>query len=208
MANLNQSDFLRLRTASELKGKIREVLSVKEIIELAEKKIIPHYILTNPLTKEETYCFMSSEVNEWYINNYIKREECDYEQNLVFLKLDYKDWQVSHEDAIPAELSMIRNLYKFPFKSSVLTPTVVYFLCNKGKMVYVGQTVNLSTRVNQHLQSDKKFTDVFFIPCQPGTVERIEASLITHFQPEYNVKIYNSPLDEVNSILNTLNKQN
>lgn len=188
MANLQDIDLSKLKKVEDIKGKIKEFLTNEEITELARTKIIPHYILRHPITGVETYCFYTGAVNEWFERNCLRYEECKYEQNLIFVKFDYEAHKVNHQDEVPAGLSKIKSLYKYPYKEQTCIPPSVYFLCEKGKVVYVGQSVNLLARLQTHFNEGlKKFTDVYFVPVQINQLAKFETSLINHFQPEYNI---------------------
>lgn len=61
---------------------------------------------------------------------------------------------------------------------------VVYFLCLSGKIVYVGQTVNLLQRVRSH--GDKVFDSVFFVSVEKDQLLKTEAKYIRQLKPPYN----------------------
>lgn len=62
----------------------------------------------------------------------------------------------------------------------------VYFLFDKGVLVYVGETDNLFRRIGQHIAEGKKQFDSFEIyPCADR--KRLEGFLIRTLSPKYNV---------------------
>lgn len=68
----------------------------------------------------------------------------------------------------------------------------VYCLCDdKCKVVYVGSTTNLVSRVEQHILDNKLFTRVFYIACDnEADMLNIEKGFISKFKPDYNRTLY------------------
>lgn len=62
----------------------------------------------------------------------------------------------------------------------------IYFLINDGEIVYVGQSVNVFSRVSSHAQAGKQFTSVKFLPCEPEKMNEIEGLLIRLLSPKLN----------------------
>ena len=57
----------------------------------------------------------------------------------------------------------------------------IYFLINSGKIRYVGQTINIHHRIDQHRRGGREFDSYSFIPCereQLNELERIYRDLI------------------------------
>jgi hypothetical protein len=61
----------------------------------------------------------------------------------------------------------------------------VYFLRSKGQIVYVGQSVNILSRVGQH-QVDKEFDGVSFVRCKKESLNDVEGFFISLLQPKLN----------------------
>lgn len=61
----------------------------------------------------------------------------------------------------------------------------VYCLMNDETVVYVGQTVNLFSRVGDHAKS-KIFDRVFWFKCRAQDVDFIEKALIKYYKPPKN----------------------
>ena len=61
----------------------------------------------------------------------------------------------------------------------------IYFLKRAGKIVYIGQTKNVTARIPMH-RASKKFDEVEKIPCSFANLNRLERKLIKKHQPEYN----------------------
>lgn len=63
----------------------------------------------------------------------------------------------------------------------------IYFLAKKDWLVYVGQSVDIIARVWQHRREGKKdFDFVFWRPCAPEDLSRLERQYIDMFMPRYN----------------------
>jgi|TARA_R110000803_G_scaffold184984_1_gene247317 predicted GIY-YIG superfamily endonuclease len=70
----------------------------------------------------------------------------------------------------------------------------IYFLYNKGKLVYIGQTDMFARRLSQHISENKKKFDSFKIRYHIENVnvrENTEKRLIKKYHPKYN-KIHNN----------------
>lgn len=65
-------------------------------------------------------------------------------------------------------------------------PPCVYFLMKEGRVVYVGQTVELRRRIKSH-RVEKDFDDVYFMPVPRKNLGAVEADLITSLRPPLNV---------------------
>jgi hypothetical protein len=62
--------------------------------------------------------------------------------------------------------------------------TGVYFLIGGNKVVYVGQSVNVYTRVSEH--HDKLFDSFAFIPCEREMLNTLESLYIHVLRPPLN----------------------
>lgn len=67
----------------------------------------------------------------------------------------------------------------------VQTCSAVYFLCQTGKIIYVGKTINLSARIGWH-SAEKKFDSVFYLPTQRKKLGSLERHFIRLFKPRMN----------------------
>ena len=62
----------------------------------------------------------------------------------------------------------------------------VYFLFDKGELVYIGESDNLFRRIGQHIYEKRKVFDAFEIyPCADR--KRLEGFLIRLLHPKYNI---------------------
>lgn len=62
----------------------------------------------------------------------------------------------------------------------------VYFLIRGNEIVYVGQSVNVPSRINQH-RKDKRFDRAVYVPCTRQRVSALERHWIERLDPEYNL---------------------
>jgi len=195
----------RLKRLEECKGKIREIIGDEGIMQLAKDNLIPHYVIYNPITKEESIWFMSGELNQWFDQNCLSYRQGFFEQSYNFMYFD-KDLHKADEEA-PEELLNIRNLYCLP-KGIITTPPGVYFLCKNGEIVYIGQAINVAARITTHITEGlKDFDQIYYISCQRHRLNDLEMALIRMYKPKYN-KVGTGKMTDHNkqileSILNT-----
>lgn len=64
----------------------------------------------------------------------------------------------------------------------------VYFLFHGNQLVYVGQSVDVISRVHNHrVENIKKFTNFAHFECNRKMMDEIEKFYIYKFQPRYNI---------------------
>ena len=61
----------------------------------------------------------------------------------------------------------------------------IYFLLKEKKIVYIGQSVNIFSRINAHTK-DKDFDEVRFFKCQREDLDKVEIFFIKLIKPELN----------------------
>lgn len=61
----------------------------------------------------------------------------------------------------------------------------VYFLMEKGKIVYVGKSVGLHSRLRTHIKNNIPFDEAFFIEVEPKWNLHVEYVFAFRFQPKY-----------------------
>ena len=64
-------------------------------------------------------------------------------------------------------------------------PTGIYFLIKEKKIVYIGQSTNIFTRITTHAKY-KKFDSYSYIPCDQSILDKLESLYIHVYQPELN----------------------
>jgi excinuclease UvrABC nuclease subunit len=68
----------------------------------------------------------------------------------------------------------------------------VYFLVQNDEIVYVGQTLNINSRIEHHLE-DKKFNRVFYLSMSKRGLDEAETVFIQALKPKYNRRIRDKP---------------
>lgn len=64
--------------------------------------------------------------------------------------------------------------------------TGIYFLIDANKIVYVGQSVNIFSRVSQHYNDKKQFTSFAYIVCEKNILDKMESLYIHLLKPKLN----------------------
>ena len=60
----------------------------------------------------------------------------------------------------------------------------IYFLFANGQLMYVGRSINLWRRIEEHKR--RSFDSYSFVPCQVADLTRLEARYIDKFKPPWN----------------------
>lgn len=94
-----------------------------------------------------------------------------------------------HEDRpcikdIPEEISGISELKECQFQ---IISSCIYFLCDGKKILYVGQSKNLYSRLSQHIEGEKRFNRVLYFYVQPNELDSVELKLIKALKPPLNI---------------------
>jgi excisionase family DNA binding protein len=66
----------------------------------------------------------------------------------------------------------------------------IYFLINENDVVYIGQSVNIHSRIAQHKNS-KTFDKFSYIECEKSELSHLEVKYIKKFKPKYNLNCVN-----------------
>ncbi len=78
-------------------------------------------------------------------------------------------------------------VYRYPVEGTIYGH--VYLLLKKSKVVYVGQTVNLATRITVHRNKfGRRFDEVYHIYVKRDWLTAVEARLIKLLQPALNLR--------------------
>jgi len=99
-------------------------------------------------------------------------DEIDDEQNIS--KSEITDLRLSY---MKEHVSGLEKFIEHPS---------VYFLFEKGVLVYIGKSIHLSSRIRQH-RDTKVFDEIYHIPIEERMLESVETALITFFQPKLNI---------------------
>tara|TARA_R110002012_G_scaffold306394_1_gene511074 strand:- start:226 stop:921 length:696 start_codon:yes stop_codon:yes gene_type:complete len=87
------------------------------------------------------------------------------------------------EDALGIELLSSNSIVE---KSKAFNPVPgIYFLIKDSEVVYVGQSINVYSRVNTHSQ-DKDFNKIHVLPCGIEELDDLESAYIHHLHPRLN----------------------
>lgn len=66
----------------------------------------------------------------------------------------------------------------------------VYFLLDRGKVVYIGRSVNCYVRIGTHFdECTKVFDSYYVIECKEKELDDLEMQYIGKFMPKYNVVV-------------------
>lgn len=76
---------------------------------------------------------------------------------------------------------------------SVQPKVGVYFLFDKGVLVYIGQSTDIHRRIQDHKQN-KIFDSYGFVECDVRELDKKEKSLIKLYNPKYNITHNNQQL--------------
>lgn len=94
---------------------------------------------------------------------------------------------------IPEALRDIEGIEQY---SPELKHGYVYFLVNKDKIVYIGQTTHLRNRIRQHKRSRKNFDSAYSIRIPKDRLTAVEGEFIQKYRPHYN-QMHNGDSDVV-----------
>lgn len=178
----------RLQPIEKCNGKMKRLLGDDVILQLAKDGMCPHYILVNPLSKEEMVLFSATELESWIEKNYLFYKEGNFTPSFEFIHFNRELNRVSHKE-VPVELSQLGDdLFELPF-DYINTPPGIYFLCKDNKIMYVGQSTSIVSRIATHIKENtKQFDRIFFIVCPAHKLDEIETELIKRFYPPLNIK--------------------
>ena len=66
----------------------------------------------------------------------------------------------------------------------------IYFLISEKRIVYVGQSTNVFSRVYTHMQT-KQFDSYVYMPCEKDMLDKLESLYIHFLTPELNGNFHN-----------------
>lgn len=179
-------DINKLKSASQLTGKLKEIFSEEELIEMAKQGLCPHYVIRNPLNNTEGIYFIQTEITDWINDNLLKQKRYKIEQNIVLHYVDYEHHKIAETDVVPSELTRVNGLLKLPL-CMINTPPGIYFLCKGPQIVYIGKAKNVYSRILNHINEEKKdFNQVYFISCHVNNLTTFERALIRYYRPPLN----------------------
>ena len=188
--------FKQLVSSKKIK-ELREWLPKKTLEKYEDQGLVPHYVFNGKKA------YMVNEVINW-----IKEElvEC-YDGFKLISKFYSFSAGIKKPKVIPNELiKHSEELVEFP----MCTPSCVYFLLDNIEIVYIGQSINLATRISQHMLV-KDFNKVLYLPVPQENLLSVERFFIEHLTPKYNNETFlkhkkfiykDRKIDEVDMLIN------
>lgn len=139
-----------------------------------------------------------------------RKEEHEAKENerLIRIKqaeLDSINAELSDAKVKLVEFGSIREGMRIDFKSSMSEVDIVrgssaahsqvgvYFLIKSGRIVYVGQSVQVATRIESH-KNTKDFDSFSFITCDVRELDYLESFYIFKFSPPLNGRMSNGAI--------------
>jgi len=187
----------KLRVAKELPKKVLDTIAMQLIKKLpdgtlempthddislyldglAEEHKVDHFILNGEYGKLTLF---DSET----VLDALRIIEVKAKHHTSVVKIQCYDDPVTAKDKIPKEIESIKELFKVP---DVIynAGSCVYFLCKDDRVVYVGKSVNIQSRLQQHLK-EKEFDKVYYIRVSPSQLDTVESALIAMLRPVLN----------------------
>lgn len=168
-------NFPKLLDAEEIAPKIH--LKPERLLNLAEAGVAPCIRIDGGKPR-----FLRIDVMEWAAKNLVHVQEA---RNLpdkfaVLLEAPKPDLTEIPKPLLPMadKISILPNYW---------IPPCVYFLCSEGKIMYIGQTIALNSRIDAH-KKDKKdgFDRILWIQVPEEMLLSIENSYIKLLHPPWN----------------------
>lgn len=181
-------DSSKLKFSEELGVKVQRLLSSEDIDSLAEKELVPHYRLLNPLTNKIKYMYHNSEIMD-FIDKHLLANIKQVKPKTI-LSFGSSGFSLVEDSFTPKELRPLQNDIYEVDPGLINAPSGIYFLYEKEELVYIGQSVNVIQRGFTHTSENKKvFSKQYFIKIPKNCLLETENVLINYFKPKYN-KIY------------------
>jgi len=165
-------------SAEEISEKLEGTLSPERILSLADAGYCPHYRID-----DGEPVFKITEVKAWIGANLTYHEKGnDFPLNLkVFIK-------GQQPDAIKKAPTAIQYIKELVVIEIWKYPPGVYFLCDGDEVVYVGQSVEVLSRLAVH-QRDKKFDRAYVLPVPHEELDAVEGAFIRALKPSLNGRV-------------------
>lgn len=163
-----------LQTAEAIAEKVS--VPAKRLIELADDGFAPHWRID-----EGEPLFKASQLKAWLAANLMQHHEGaplpDKPINIVL------DAPPADPSGVPLALRNTENLRDITHAANL--PSGIYFLCQDKQIQYIGQSVSVASRINEHLKR-VECDRVFLLPWPRDDLNRIEGALIRHLKPPLN----------------------
>ncbi|MGB9390472.1 MAG: GIY-YIG nuclease family protein, partial [Xanthobacteraceae bacterium] len=139
----------------------------QRLLDLADAQLAPHWRIDGGPPQ-----FVLSELREWASRELLKKYDGRSIPTNLFIVYE------AGETNLRAAPKAIQDLQGLRDATELLQlRSGIYFLCELGHVVYVGQSVNVGGRVGNH-RGGKDFDRIFFLPWPRFDLTRIEAALI------------------------------
>lgn len=162
--------------------KYRFTFTKKEVVEWCDSGYLPHHRFTG-----KGYLFVWKEVKDWIDNNaviQVSPKNVDWVGNTVYIPTN------EMPNRVPLELmSFEKNLHHF---DTSIFFSGIYFLVKKGRVVYIGQSINILGRIDQHKYHGKQFDQIFFLPVPKSKLNEVERAFIKKLKPSEQGVMYES----------------
>jgi hypothetical protein len=154
--------------ASELTG-----VSAARLVELATAGFAPHYCVDGGPPQ-----FRSMEIQAWAKDNLVVACQGMPMPRMATL------W--TEETASPCHDAPRAIRHLDGLRCCAVPPRLcgIYFLCEAGEVVYVGQSIDVYSRVPQH--KGKSFDAVYLFPSPASELDRMEGAFIRLLRPRLN----------------------
>lgn len=181
-ANLySRTGFPELLTPSEA-SKIT-MIDEERLLQLARSGHAPCAVIDD--TK---YFFFKKDIMEWVKANILRIQDGkklgDDLKVCVTKRADFSN--------VPEVLQPIAGQLKE--LDAISRISCIYFLVFKNEVVYVGQSVSLAARIEQH-RADKDFDRVLYFLYPEYALDGLESAFIRHLRPKYNRSQATSQMD-------------
>jgi hypothetical protein len=162
---------LPMATAEQVAPRIG--VSASRLLELAELGYAPHVLIDG----QGPPLFYRQEIMEWAkVTLWRHSPGKAFPTELLVIT----DQPLLH--APPAAIAMLTPLRQYPMQPPVC---VVYFLVADNEVVYVGQSVYLPGRIEEHRKA-KKFDRVYYIAVPREHLDAVETAFIRQLKPRLN----------------------
>jgi predicted GIY-YIG superfamily endonuclease len=168
IANLHS--FKDLMKLSSIKNFFK-FISLEDFKRFNELNYLPHYRVHG------TKAFKSTEVIDWIKSDLVSKKDG---QRLTTKFYCYPQASKKPKN-VPSELLGIKS----ELRDLQSAPPSVYFLINDNRVVYVGKSVNVYSRIKDH-EKDKKFDRTLYMIVDVNNLAEVERKYINALLPKYN----------------------
>ncbi len=158
---------------------IKQITGVDEarLIDYAKNGLCPHVKIDG-----KTIRFMKSHIIRWLRENVL--DVCEG-RSLEPIPVLVSEMQPAN---VPKQLHLAAHRLV-----EVSQMSGIYFLCQGDTIVYVGQSINVASRIKQH--GNKEFDRALCLPCPEEELNRVEAAFISLLKPPLNKAMHNSGVE-------------